>query len=182
MPKPPYRWNDEKMAFSNCTSTAYPTLTKNHEANPGGGPIISGCEGLTERILSFADSPLQPIDTTDLINFLENTEVPKNIILDVTSLYTNIPQEEGITTAVCNVYERFHSSKPLIPTHFLRDMLQLILKEISSLIKTAMETKMAVSIANLFISTIETEILNKSTEKPVVWKRYIDVFSVEHRH
>ena len=89
------------------------TLTKIHKVHPVGRPIISGCEGPTERISSFVDSLLQPIaklqdsylkDTTDFINFIENTIVPENIILvsmDVTSLYTNIPQEEGITT-MCN--------------------------------------------------------------------------------
>ena len=41
-----------------------------------------------------------------------------------------------------------------------------------------MGTKMAVSFANLFMSAVETEILNASTKKPLVWKRYIDdVFS-----
>ena len=58
---------------------------------------------------------------TDFINFLENTEVPENTILvsmDVTSLYTNIPQEVGISM-VCNAYKCFHEYKP-IPTHLLR--------------------------------------------------------------
>ena len=39
-------------------------------------------------------------DTTDLINFIEKTQVSNDTILvsiDVTSLYTNISQEEGIT-------------------------------------------------------------------------------------
>ena len=51
------------------------------------------------------------------------TIVTENAILvsmDVTSLYTNIPQEDGITT-VYNAYERFHNNKPPIPTHYLRD-------------------------------------------------------------
>ena len=109
--------------------------------------------------------------------------------MDVTSLYTNIPQEEGITT-VCNAYERLHNykHKPPIPTHFLTDMLRLILKENSfqfngknylQIHGTAMGTKMAVSFANLFMAAVETEILNASTKKTLVWKRYIDdVFSL----
>ena len=38
-------------------------------------------------------------DTTDFINFIENTQIPDNVVLatlDVCSLHTNIPQEEGI--------------------------------------------------------------------------------------
>lgn len=48
--------------------------------------------------------------------------------MDVTSLYTNIPQEGAITT-VCRAYEYFHQNNPPIPTHYLREMLRLILKE-----------------------------------------------------
>jgi len=46
--------------------------------------------------------------------------------MDITSLYTNIPQE-GIKT-VCEAYHKFHNNSPLIPTHHLREMLSLILK------------------------------------------------------
>ena len=42
-----------------------------------------------------------------------------------------------------------------------------------------MGTKIAVSFANLFMATVETEILSRSTKEPLVWKRYIDnVFSL----
>ena len=42
-----------------------------------------------------------------------------------------------------------------------------------------MGTKMVVSFANLFMSAIETEIVNVSTKNPLLWKRYIvDVFSL----
>ena len=46
-------------------------------------------------------------DTTHFINFIANTPLPDNAILvslDVCSLYTNIPQEEGILV-VCQYYE-----------------------------------------------------------------------------
>ena len=33
---------------------------------------------------------------------------------------------------------------------------------------------MAVSFANLFMAAVETEILNASTKKTLVWKSYID--------
>jgi len=86
------------------------TLTKIHKPHPVGRPMISGCEGPTERISSFVDYLLQPIvkaqlsylrDTTDFINVIEKTKVEENTVLvsmGVTSLYTNIRQEEGITT------------------------------------------------------------------------------------
>ena len=55
------------------------TFTKIHKPKPVGRPIISGCEGPTERISSFVDSVLQPVtkvqksylkDTTEFINFM----------------------------------------------------------------------------------------------------------------
>ena len=112
--------------------------------------------------------------------------MPKNAFLvsmDVTSLYTNIPQEEGITI-VCNTYENFHAQKPPIATNFLREMLSLILKENSFQFNgkdyqylqthgTAMGAKMVVAFANIFMASIEKEILRQSVNKPLTWKRFI---------
>ena len=170
------------------------TLTKIHKPTPVGRPIISGCDGPTERISAFVDHFLQPIakiqpsylkDTTDFINFIEKTKLPSNIILvsmDVTSLYTNIPQEEGITT-VCEAYEEFHQGNPPIPTRYLRELLSLILQENSFQFNgkdylqshgTAMGTRMAVAFANIFMAKIEREIMRQSNTTPIFWKRFID--------
>ena len=56
------------------------TLTKIHKPTPVGRPIISGCDGPTERISAFVDRLIQPIaqkqdsylkDTTDFLNFID---------------------------------------------------------------------------------------------------------------
>ena len=74
--------------------------------------------------------------------------------MDISSLYTNIPQEEG-TEIVCKAYDSFRNYNPPVP-RFLREMLGLILNENSfqfngeNYLKThgtAMGTKMAVSFA-----------------------------------
>ena len=102
--------------------------------------------------------------------------------MDVSSLYTNIPQEEGINT-VCKAYEYFYKNDTPIPTHSLAGLLTLILQENSFQFNgknylqthgTAMGTKVAVSFANIFMSAGETEIISKSKIKPLEWKRYID--------
>ena len=102
--------------------------------------------------------------------------------MDVTSLYTNIPQEEGILT-VCKAYEEFYRTNPPIPTRFLMEMLFLILQENSFQFNekdylqtqgTAIGTKMALAFANIFIAKIEKEILGQSDNKLLVWKRFID--------
>ena len=80
----------------------------------------------------------------------------------------------------CKAYENFYKDNPPIPTHYLREMLRLILKENSFQFNgkhylqthgTAMGTKTAVSFANIFMAHIETTILSRTVFKPTVWKR-----------
>ena len=118
----------------------YSTLIKIHKPTPVGTPIISGCNGPTEKLSCFVDKIFQPIahqqksylkDTTDLINFIEKTKLPKGVILvsmDLTSLCTNIPQEKGINI-VCTGYETFYNETPLIPRRLLGKAQRLILQE-----------------------------------------------------
>ena len=66
------------------------TLTKIHKPKPFGRPIISGCDGPTERISAFVDKLIHPIakiqklyikDTTDFINVIERKKLPQNPLL-----------------------------------------------------------------------------------------------------
>ena len=163
-------------------------LTKIHKPTPVGRPIVAGNDGPTERLSAFVDSILQSIaksQKTDFVNFIERTTLPEGtflVSLDVTSLYTNIPQEEGINT-VCRTHENFYGDNTPIPTQSLREILTLILQENSfefndknypQIHGTAMGTKMAVPFANIFMSSLETEIISQSNTKPLEWKRYID--------
>ena len=97
------------------------TMTKIHNPTPVGHPI-SFRHWWPYRAYfycSFVYSLLQLIaiesyikDTTDFINFIEDTPLPDSAILaslDVCSLYTNIPQDEGINT-VCRYYEDHYKS------------------------------------------------------------------------
>ena len=54
-----------------------------------GRPIMSGCEGPTEKLSAFVDKLLQPIaqqqnsylkDTADFISFIERTKVPEKAL------------------------------------------------------------------------------------------------------
>ena len=102
--------------------------------------------------------------------------------MDVTSLYTNIPQEEGINI-VYTAYETFYNETTPIPKRFLGKALRLILLEHSLQFnkrnylqthRTAVGTKIAVAFANIFMAEIEKQILNESALKPLARKRYID--------
>ena len=79
------------------------TLTKIHKPSPVGRPIVSGCDGPTEKLSSFVDKLLQPIaqqqksylkDTTDFVNFIENTKLPADVIL-VSMLVYKYTAREG---------------------------------------------------------------------------------------
>ena len=122
------------------------------------------------------------IDEMTVKWFNQTPDPPRILVsMDVTSLYTNIPQEEGITI-VCNAYENFHAKNPPIATNFLREMLSLILKnsfqfngkDYLQTHGTAMGTKLAVAFANIFMASIEKEILRQSINKPLTWIRFID--------
>ena len=107
--------------------------------------------------------------------------------MDVSSLYRNIPQEEG-TEIACKAYDSFHNHNPPIPTRFLREMRGLILNENSFQFNgenylqthgTAMGTKMAVSFANIFMAKIETTLIQQSKTKQKELRRFIDdIFSL----
>ena len=82
--------------------------------------------------------------------------------MDVTSLYSNVPQQEGIQT-VCKAYALFYQNKSPIPTPLLLQALRLIQQENSFEFNgknylqthgTAMGIKMAVSFANILIRYI----------------------------
>ena len=58
-------------------------------------------------------------------------------------------------------------------------MLSFLIYEYLFWLKSGETKDPSACFANLFFAAVETEILNKSTEKPLVWKRYIDdVFSL----
>ena len=107
--------------------------------------------------------------------------------MDVSSLYRNIPQEEG-TEIACKAYDSFHNHNPPIPTRCLREMRGLILNENSFQFNgenylqthgTAMGTKMAVSFANIFMAKIETTLIQQSKTKQKELRRFIDdIFSL----
>ena len=125
-------------------------------------------------------------DTTDFINKIENLEIksPNYIIgtLDVTALYTNIPNREGLDCIkdILNV-ERNNLEKPSVNS--LIDLLEIVLtknnfqfneKNYLQIGGTAMGTRVAPTYANLFMSRLEERLIEGRTLKPTVWLRYID--------
>ena len=83
--------------------------------------------------------------------------------MDVTSLYTNIPQNEGLEI-VCKEYENFYKDNPPVSTHYLREMLRLILKEKSFQFNGKQYLQTLVTAMGT-----STTILRRTVFKPTVW-------------
>ena len=173
-------------------------LPKIHKAGNPGRPIVSSCGAPTERISEYVDHHLCALvvqipsylrDTTDFLRKLSTLETlpPGSILvtLDVSSLYTNIPHNEGV--AACReALETRPSLAP--PTNYLVDLIQQILtlnnftfngEHYLQTQGTAMGTRMAPSYANLFMAKLEETLLTQTTISPRIWWRYIDdVFAI----
>ncbi|XP_062596387.1 uncharacterized protein LOC134257802 [Saccostrea cucullata] len=91
-----------------CRTGQFYLLPKIQKEGMPGPPIVSAIGHPTEKISEFIDLHLRPHveslpsylkDTTDYINKTPSTGLPDHTLLvtmDVTSLYTNIPHDEGI--------------------------------------------------------------------------------------
>ena len=166
-------------------------------------PIISGSGSITENISLFVEHHIKNLsnkhpsylqDTPDFLRMIEDIndkiELPAGTILvtiDVSALYTNIPQDEGLEAVREALEDRV---KPECPTNFLIRMLDLVLKYnifefngelFLQLIGTAMGTRPAPSYANIFMARkVDQQILDlartiNNGEDPILClKRFLD--------
>ena len=170
-----------------------PKIHKN-KLPPPGRPIVSANECPSERISQFVDNFIQPMvmtlpsylrDSSHLLNIIRHLKVPPGAILatlDVTSLYTNIPNDEGILAASRYLFR--HRDPSINPTdHSICKLLELVLKtnnfefdnkEFLQVGGTAMGTKLAPSFANLFMGYFEEKYVAPYSKQPFLWKRFID--------
>ena len=177
-------------------------LPKIHKQDNPGRPIISGCGGPTVKLSQYADHLLKPLlkhipsyiqDTTDFLRriFSLNQDLPDNIILitfDVKSLYTNIPNDQGIQACVDMLNENNIITPELKQS--VIDILSLILNKNSFTFNnehfvqihgTAMGSPMAPTYANIFMAILERKLLNEAPQGliPIEWIRFIDdIFAI----
>ena len=119
------------------TSVFY-LLPKIHKrlVDPPGRPIVSSVDSSTEKILMMLDLILQPQvlltksyirDTPDFLRKLEDVEINQDcwiIALNMSSLYTNVPQHESFE----EMKYYFEWSDSGIPTKYLSKLLELVLQ------------------------------------------------------
>ena len=160
-------------------------LPNNHKPGNPGRLIVSSSGATMENISHFVDYFLQPgmfqlpsdiWDTMDYINKLWMLPIlpPGSlvVILDISSLYTNIPQDKGLRA--CKEYLNLWESQAP-PMADLFHLIQLILSVNSFVCNntytyvihgTAMGTHMAPSYANLFLGKLEHEFLATQNKIP----------------
>ena len=125
-------------------------------------------------------------DTTHFLNKLQQLgQLPNNAILvtlDVSSLYTNIPHNEGID-ACRHFLDARNRTSSTISTETLCDLIRMILtmnnftfhdRHYLQIHGPAMGTRMAPSYANLFLAKFETDALLRAPFQPYIWWRFID--------
>jgi len=169
-------------------------LPKIHKVNAPGRPIVSAVSGPTDNLSRFIDNILRPLvplipsyikDTSHILQKLRSLgHIPTHAILctmDVSSLYTNIPHQEGVTACLRAIeHSDLQHLPPLeIISYLMRTILERNCFEFNNkfylqVTGTAMGTAMAPSYANLFMGELEIKLLQASPTQPYVWYRYID--------
>ncbi|XP_068135476.1 uncharacterized protein [Hyperolius riggenbachi] len=165
-------------------------LPKIHKEGNPGRPIISGLGTLTEKISGWVENILKPMvrntasyiqDTTDLLNKLTAMgPIPEGAILatmDVESLYTNIPHEDGI--AACQHFLQLND----LPTEPTLQLIRYVLTHnyfsfgndmYLQTMGSAMGSRMSPQYANLFMARLEENFLSTCEIKPWAYFRFID--------
>ena len=183
-PPPPEDYRTSQLYF----------LKKIHKNPMGIRPIVSSVNSVTENISNFVDFWLQPLvkqllsfikDTQDFVTLVTTTKIPQHSILastDVSSLYTNIPHEDGINASV-KALKQDQNPHPLRPNpELLEEMLNIVLKNnvfefngdfFLQLQGTAMGTKMAPAYTNLFMGSLEPTLTRLGHPYITMWKWYI---------
>ncbi|XP_072021894.1 uncharacterized protein [Amphiura filiformis] len=172
-----------------------PKIHKQYENIPPGRPIVGANGTVTERVSLFIDHHLKPHVSTldsyvqDDMDFLRKIEAinedgphPPDIILstlDVSSLYTNIPTKEGINS--CRSFlepdfppEQLDSFCKLIEVVLTHNNFTFNGTHYNQIFWTSMGTKLAPSMACLFMGLLKKRLLASASLKPLLWIRYID--------
>ena len=174
-----------------------PKIHKLFDKLPPMRPIVSGFKSFTVKLSEFLDSFLKQRaqkcksyikDTNDFLAKLRDLkDLKANSILvtmDVSSLYTNIDQDEGTEACYESLEQRDRKS---IPSLVLKDLIMLVLQRnifrfkdnfYTQIKGTCMGTPMAPNYANIFMDKFEQGMLDrfykKTGKRPLIWWRYID--------
>ena len=183
----------EGLLPENCRTAKYYFLPKIHKSTITGRPIISGNQCPTEKISAFVDEHIKIFvpkiksyirDTSDFIQKISKVKLTGHcllVTLDVTSLYTNIPNFGGLRAIARTL--QMHSHNFQISDQDLLLLLKDVLhmnnfefngEEYLQVGGTAMGTKVAPSYANLFMARLEEKLLSNAPYIIPLYLRFID--------
>ena len=159
-----------------------------------GRPIVSACNSPTENISKYIDYVLKPVmfnlpsfvkDTSDFISKVKGTSFKSKdtflVTLDVSSLYTNIPHEDGVDACKYFLDKGTHVGK--LSSDEVARLIKLVLENnhfkcgdnfYLQKMGTAMGSSMAPAYASLFMGKLEEDFLNACALKPTLWLRFLD--------
>ena len=198
---------EQYLTLDTARTPEFDMLPKIHKGiiPPPGRPIISANNSPTERISAFVDHFIRPIvaegksyvkDTTDFINKLQKIrDINENsllVSLDVSSFYTNIPNDIGTEAT----YQALLEHRGLVnnPSNLsLVELLSLVLtlnnfkfngEHYLQIGGTAIGTRLAPSFAKIFMNHFEKVHVYTYPLQPNAWYRYIDnIFMIwNHGH
>ena len=174
-------------------------LPKIHKGKkpPPGRPIVSANGCPTEKISAFVDLFLRPHlpkipsylrDTSDLLMKLRGLPKLKEdtllCTLDVSSLYTNIPNLGGLQASGRFLSKhRIRGEGPEPSNQSLMQLLNQVLtmnsfkfngEDYLQVAGTAMGTRVAPTYANIFMAEFEDRFVYTYPKKPLLWVRFID--------
>ena len=183
----------ESLLPAKCRTPQIYFLPKIHKKLVVARPIISGNGCPTEQISAFVDEhikqyvPLIPSfvrDTKDFIRKIEEIKADEKLILvtlDVSALYTNIPNNEGKRAIYRTLIENNYDGK--VSINSIMKLLTCVLQmnnfefcdeQYLQVGGTAMGTRLAPSYASLFLSNLEKKLLADAPCRPVVYLRFRD--------
>ena len=177
----------------NCRTSQIYFLPKIHKKLVVARPIISGNGCPTEQISAFVDEhikhyvPLLPSyvkDTKDFIKKVEEIPADENLTLatlDVSALYTTIPNKEGKRAVYRTLLENNYNGQVSLSS--IMKLLTCVLQmnnfefcdeQYLQVGGTAMGTRLAPSYSCLFMGYLEKKLLANAPCKPIIYLRFID--------
>lgn len=172
--------------------------TKLHKTPIVGRPIVSSINTATYHASKYLDTRLQQYlqripaylqSSQQLLVILEKTQLPPGCVLvaaDITSLYPNIPIDEGLSALRAQLLKWGMSIEE---TSFLVAIAHWVLNnnymEFASttyhqISGTAMGTPFAVVFANIFLAHLEDklQLILPAAIRPLLFKRYVDDLAI----
>jgi hypothetical protein len=181
-----------------CRTANLYLLPKIHKGviPPPGRPIMSANGCPTEKISAFADHFLKDCankhksyvkDTTDFLNQLQQLgPLPANSILatfDVTSLYTNIPNKDGVAAAKRALFKGRPQAGLRPSNNTLVNLMEFVLSKNNfkfngenylQLAGSTMGSRMSPNYADIYMAYFEDLFVYTYGIQPLFWVRYLD--------